>query len=177
MGRKSESEQYSPLAKAEPYRDSEELTEVEAAHHQPFRTTRRHGVLIAIATSIIIVISTVQLLLTISLRIKPPTTPTRLVSKNYGSPCGRSSAEAKANNCHWDYGLTSWIPNECYNAVLDAEFLSLNIPFEVYYDKGNDSGPDLAHPYKDMKELSENPGKLHSTNFGTRLTLHFTFQV
>ena len=159
MGQNNDAAQYSPLAKAEPYRDSEELTEVDAAPHPPIRTSCRRGVLIAVASGVLIVISTVQLLLTISLRVKPPITPTQLISKNYGSPCGRSSAEALANNCHWDYGLTSWIPDECYNPVLDAEFLSLDIPFEIYYDKGNDEGPDLTRPYKDMKELRENPGE------------------
>jgi len=159
MGKNNCTEEYSPLAKVEPYRDSEELTEVETGPHPPIYTSRRHGVLIAIATGILIIISTIQLLLTVSLRVKPPITPTKLISKNYGSPCGTSSTEAMANGCHWDYGLTSWIPDECYNPILDAEFLSLNIPFEIYYDKGNDEGPDLTRPYKDMKELSEKPGK------------------
>ena len=159
MDPNNDAEQYRPLAKAEPYRDSEELTEVDAALLQPIRTSRRRGVLIAVAAGVLIVISTVQLLLTISLRVRPPTTPTQLISKSYGSPCGRSSAEALANNCHWDYGLTSWIPDECYNPVLDAEFLSLDIPFEVYYTTANDDGPDLTRPYKYMQELMENPGE------------------
>lgn len=161
MGKHNDVEQYSPLAKSEPFRDSEELTEVDAVPQQPIRTSRRHGVLFAVTACVLVVISIFQLLLTISLRVKPPLTPTKPTSKDYGSPCGSSSAEALANNCHWDYGLTSWIPDECYNPVLDAEFLSLDIPFEVYYDKGDDEGPDLTRPYKDMKELSEKPGELN----------------
>jgi hypothetical protein len=158
MGRNSDVEQYSPLAKVEPYRDSEELDEGSAVH-RPVRTSRRHGMLIAVAVGVLVLISTIQLLLTISLRVNPPTTPARVVAKDYGSPCGTSAAEARANNCHWDYGLTSWIPEECYNPVLDAEFLSYDIPFEIYWDRGDDEGPDLNRPYKDMEELSENPGK------------------
>lgn len=159
MGEKINAEEYTPLAKGDPYHDSEELTEVETASHLPVLTFRRHGLLITIATSVILVFSTIQLLLTISLRVKPPITPTQIVSKDYGSPCGRTSDEASTNNCHWDYGLTSWIPDECYNPVLDAEFLSFDIPFERYYDRGDGEGPDLTRPYKDMNELSENPGK------------------
>ncbi|KAL9085901.1 MAG: hypothetical protein Q9165_007384 [Trypethelium subeluteriae] len=158
MGKNNDAEQYSQLSKEEPYRDSEELTEVDGASQQPLRSSRSHSLFIAVAIGVLIAISTFQLLLTISLRVKPPTTPTKLISKNYGSPCGTSSVEARANGCHWDYGLTSWIPEECFNTVLDDEFRSYNIPFEVYYDRGDDEGPDLNHPYKDMQELMDNPG-------------------
>ncbi len=157
MAQNKDAEKYSPIANSESYADSEELTGLVDAPIQPLRPSRRYGALIAI---VLVIISTVQLFLTISLRINPPSTATtQSLHNNHESPCGSSSAEARANGCHWDYGLIAWVPDECYNPVLDAEFLSLNIPFEAYFDRGDGEAPDISRPFRDVEHLSEHPSK------------------
>ena len=157
MASKQDGEKYTPIANSESYADSEELTGLVDAHIQPLRPSRRYGALIAI---VLVIFSSAQLILTISLRTNPPSTVTTLsLHNNHEAPCGSSSAEARANGCHWDYGLIAWVPDECYNPVLDAEFLSLNIPFEAYFDRGDGEAPDLSRPFRDVKHLSEHPSK------------------
>jgi len=47
--------------------------------------------------------------------------------------CGNSTSEAKANGCHFDIIMHSWVPQGCYDEVLSEEYIAA-IDFQFFSD-------------------------------------------
>lgn len=66
------------------------------------------------------------------------------------NPCGQSPAEAKARGCKWDISSFAWLPQECLDEELTAQFRAAG-PWKFYGDQNktvevseDDFGEDLA---------------------------------
>lgn len=152
---------YTQLSEKDSFRDSEEFTEAGniPSHHSDDRT-HRYRFLITIATTLLIILSTVQLVLTINLRFSALTT--KHLQPDPDEPCGQVAAEAQARGCIFDYGLVSWVPPHCYDKDLDEAFRARE-PFEFYYPNEDDSGPDFSSPITSMELLAGNPRRSWTT--------------
>lgn len=153
MEDRNDGPKYTQLGNKDTFRDSEELTEVDNIPHSPARNTRcRYFLLITLATTLLVTLSITQIIVTINFRRSHSENNSRLLGPEW--PCGTSASEARARGCHFDYGLVSWIPHECYNEELDNSFRS-RLPFEFYVSNEDDTGPDFSRPINNIGALEE----------------------
>lgn len=151
MGRHDGGVKYSPLGNEERY----------IATHD---ATRRYRFLIGCATTLALIFSSLQLLLTVDVRMrvreaqrKPlegHESETRPLDPEW--PCGITAEEARKAGCLFDLGLVAWLPPACYNEELDESFRTVN-PWEFWLPNDDNTGPNITKPITTEAQLQELP--------------------
>ncbi|KAH7139077.1 hypothetical protein B0J11DRAFT_516025 [Dendryphion nanum] len=128
-------------------------------------TTRRYRFLIICATSIALVFSLLQLLLTVDVRMRVSEEARQKPLKEHKHttsppesewPCGITAAEARKAGCLFDLGLVAWLPPACYNKELDDHFRAAN-PWEFWLPNDDNTGPNITKPITTEAQLQELP--------------------
>jgi hypothetical protein len=152
MGRHDGVTKYTPLSNEERYIATND-------------NTRRYRFLVACVTTLALIFSIIQLLLTVDVRMHvradaQHTTPERHQSETHASdaewPCGITANEARKAGCLFDLGLVAWLPPACYNEALDTHFRAAN-PLEAWLPNDENTGPNLTKPILTEAHLQSLP--------------------
>lgn len=143
---------YEKLSELHTPRDSDELTAMNSPLQPPFeRPCGYHIFLAGIAFTVLVGLSVAQLILAATHH--PSHEPFRIPAIQK-QPCGKSVADAKDRGCHYSFSLGAWLPPECIDFELEAQF-EREGDFTFYFKNATGDGPDMSRRVATIKDLSE----------------------